>query len=170
MAADPHPLRFNWRPGVSRAFLGSGRGCSVRLQAPVRSLHLACGTHLCAGLDTHGVCRSFCPPRPKSFAPRPPPQVPRATRRPLYCPGTRPAPSPARAGQYCGRRSPENCHGRLDKRTLNLLPQLRVVVGVGRAMLLVLLSLATMYRSALPREPVSIPLHCGHPFPRFPSF
>lgn len=43
-------------------------------------------------------------------------------------------------------------------------------VAGGRAMLLVLLSLAAMCRSALPREPVSIPLCRGHPFPRFPSF
>lgn len=166
MAADPRLLRFNWRPRVSRAFLGPGPGCSVRLQARVQSSHLACGTHLCAGLDTHRVCWSFCSLRPESFAPRPPQQVPRATRRP----GIRPAPAPARAGQYCGRRSPENCLRRLDKRTLHLLPQLLLVVGVGRAMLLVLLSLATLYRSALPGEPVSIPLRRGHPFPRFPSF
>jgi hypothetical protein len=123
VAADPRPLLFNWRPG-------SAASCSVWLQARVRSPHLACGTHLCAGLDTPRACWSFSPPGPESFAPRLPPRAPRATRRPLYCLGTRPA--PAWAGRYCGRRSPENCGGRLDKRTLDLWPQLRVVVGGGQ--------------------------------------
>lgn len=162
-----------WPPILARCALTGGPGVSRALLRPAGaalsgSRRLTCGTHLCAGLDTHRACWNFYPPRLESFAPRPSLRAPRATRRPLYCLGTRPAPAPARAGQYCRRRSPESCRGLLDKRTLDLPPQLRVVVGGGRAMLLVLLSLAAMCRSALSREPVSIPLRRGHPFPQFP--
>ncbi|XP_040603726.1 interleukin-17 receptor B [Mesocricetus auratus] len=162
MAARPRPLRFNWRPRASRDVLGKGRGCLIGPRARVRSPHLACGTHLCAGLDSRLGCWSCSrAPRPESFAPRPPPRAPRATGRPLYGPGTRPAPARTRAGRRCGRRSPESAAagGRQDKRTLGCPPRLRVVVGGGWVMLLVLLSLAAMCRSsALPREPT---IQCG---------
>lgn len=103
---------------LSRAFLGLGRAGSVR-PTP------GAGAVAPPGLRHTPVRGAQHTPRlrePLSFPARvtrtpPTPASTEGDKAPLYCPGTRPAPAPARAGRYCGRRSPENCRGRLDKRT-----------------------------------------------------
>lgn len=170
MAADPRPTHFNWRPGVSRAFLGPGwaalsrsrRGCG-------RPTWPAAPTCARGSTRTAPAGASVLPGRSHSHPAHPrEPGGRQGGRLTVLGPGQRPP--PLGQGGFLGGGAGRAAARRLDKKTLDLLPQLRVVVGGDRAMLLVLLSLAAICRSALPREPVSIPLRRGRPFLRFPSF
>lgn len=134
VAADPRPLCFNWRPRSVACFprVGPGRA------APSGSRHRRDrptwpATHTCARGSTRTT------PAGASVLPGPSRSHPAHSREPrgrqgghFTVPGTRPAPAPTRAGRYRGRRIPESGRGCLDKRTLDLPPQLRVLVAGGR--------------------------------------